>query len=56
VKKDFTNIMDLFHAFIWLNKAIKLLMKNNEICPTSSATFPEVNSAINIMNLFHVFV
>jgi len=31
-------------------------MKNHEICPTSSAPFPEVNAVINIMNLFHVFV
>jgi len=31
VNRDFTNIMNLFHAFVWLNKAMKLLMKNHEI-------------------------
>ena len=36
----------------WLDKAIKLLMKNHEI----RRIFPEVNAAINIMNLFHAFV
>jgi len=39
----------------WLDKAIKLLMKNHEI-RLISAPFPEVNVAINIMNLFHAFV
>jgi len=34
----------------WLDKAIKLLMKNHEIRLTCS--IPEVNAAINIMNLF----
>ena len=31
VKRDFTNIMNLFYAYVWLDKAIKLLMKNHEI-------------------------
>jgi len=31
VKRDFTNIMNLFHSYVWLDKAIKLLMKNHEI-------------------------
>jgi len=39
VKRDFTHIMNLFHAFVWLNKAMKLLIKNHEICLTSSAPF-----------------
>jgi len=34
----------------------KFLMKNHEICPIGSASFPEVNATINIVNLFHVFV
>jgi len=56
VKRDFTNIMNLFHVFVWLNKATKLLMKNHEIFPIDSTPFPEVNAIINIMNLFHAFV
>jgi len=31
VNRDFKNIMNLFHAFVWLNKVMKLLMKNHEI-------------------------
>ena len=31
VNRDFTNIMNLFHTFVLLDKAIKLLMKNHEI-------------------------
>jgi len=30
-KRNFTSIMNLFHVFVWLNKAIKFLMKNHEI-------------------------
>ena len=56
VKRDFTNIMNLFHAYVWLNEAIKLLIENHETCPIGYAPFSEVNAAINIMNLFHAFV
>jgi len=30
------NIMNLFHAFVWLNQAMKLLMKNHKIHPICS--------------------
>jgi len=32
-KKDFTNIMNLIHAFVWLNKAMKLLIKKPRYSP-----------------------
>ena len=56
VKKDFTNILNLFHAFVWLNKTMKFLMKNHEICPTSFASFPEVNATIFLIYIFIVIV
>ena len=31
VKRDFINILNLFHTYVWLDEAIKLLMKNHEI-------------------------
>jgi len=48
--------MNLFHAFVWLDKTMKLLMKNHKIRPTGSSPFSKVNVIINIMNLFHAFL
>jgi len=31
VNRDFTNIMNLFRTFVWLDKVIKFLMKSHEI-------------------------
>jgi len=31
VKRDFTNIINIFHYYVWLNESMKLLMKNHEI-------------------------
>jgi len=36
VNRDFTNNMNLLQAFVWLNKAMKLFMKNHEIHPICS--------------------
>jgi len=44
MNRDFTNIMNLFHAFVWLNKAMKLLMKNHEIHQTCSIPRSEYNN------------
>ena len=33
MNRDLTNIMHLFHAFVWLNKVMKFLIKNHEIHP-----------------------
>jgi len=56
VKRDFTNILNLFHVFVWLNKTMKLLMKTHEICPTGSAPFLEVNTIIFLIYIFMVIV
>jgi len=44
VNKDFTNIKNLFHAFVWLNKTMKLLMKNHEIYPIYSIPISECSN------------
>jgi len=44
------NIMNLFHAFVWLNKAMKLLIKNYEIHPISS--IPKKGELINENNIY----
>ena len=56
VKRDLTNILNLFNAFVWLNKTMKFLMKNHEIRPTGSASFPRVNVVIFLIYMFMVIV
>ena len=56
VKRDFTNIPNLFHAFVWLNKTMKFLIKNHEIHQTGSAPFLEVNAIIFLIYIFMVIV
>jgi len=48
--------MNLFHAFVWLNKIMKLLMKNHEIRPIDSTPFPEGNATIFLSYIFMVIV
>jgi len=55
-KRDFTNILNLFHASVWLNKTMKLLMKNHEVHPIGFASFPKVNATIFLIYIFMVIV
>ena len=44
MKRDFTNIMNLFHAYVWFDKAINLVMKNHEIRLICSIPISECNN------------
>ena len=56
MKRDSTNILNLFPTFLWLNKTMKLLMKNHETRPTAYALFPKMNVAISLIHIFMVIV
>jgi len=51
MRRDFTNILNLFYTFLWLNKTMSFFIENHETYPIGFAPFLKVNATT--FNLYY---